>query len=294
MTKIKFDLTDMKKENLIKGFDSLSEKLFLEESGNLVVLASWVGGGKTAFALNLALNIAQFFLTQKKEKAVEFISLEGSSNYISEKIFSIFSEIDFSLLKTGKLNKEEYNKVLEIENILSNFPFYIDDTFNFSISNIESRIREQKTKKNIGIVFIDYLQLINSNYVGNDFEKTSHIIKSLKALSKELNIPIILLSQISSKINDRENKIATLLDFGEASSLIKHADIILFLHREEFFLSQREPEPGTDKHNCWLKKLNEIYNEADLIIAKNRHGKTEKIKLYFDKSTLKFKDLQRE
>jgi replicative DNA helicase len=293
MTKIKFDLTDMKKENLIQGFDSLSEKFFLEEAGNLVVLGAWTGVGKTAFALNWAMNTAKFFLNQGSNKGVGIISLESSEVSICQKMFAIASEIDFSVLKTGKLNEIEYNKIQEIGATLSELPVFISDIFNFNIENLKSKIREEKTKNNLGIIFIDYLQIINCDYPGPDFEKTSFIVRSLKNLSKEINIPIVVLSQVSPKINNRRDKIPTLLDFGMSSSLAEHADIILFLHREELFLLEIQPDPGSEEHNCWLKKLNEIYNQVDIIIAKNRHGPKFQTKLHFDPSTLKFKDLQR-
>lgn len=294
MTKIKFDLENMKKENLIQGFDSLSEKFFLEEAGNLVVLGGWTRIGKTAFALNWAMNTAQFFLNQGSEKAVGIISLESSELFICQKFCAIASEIDFSILKTGKLNEVEYNKIQQAAAILKELPIYVSDTFNFNIENLKSKIREEKAKNNLGILFIDYLQLITCDYNGTDFEKASYIIKSLKSLSKEINIPIVVLSQVSPKINDRENKTPTLLDFGMASSAAEHADIIIFIHREELFLLEKQPEPGSEKHISWLRKLNEVYNQVDIIIAKNRHGPKFQTKLHFDANTFKFKDLQQD
>ncbi|MEY3197090.1 MAG: hypothetical protein RLZZ59_458, partial [Pseudomonadota bacterium] len=179
---------------------------------------------------------------------------------------------------------QHYNTLRKEAQRLAELPFYIDDTPALTISAIRTRARRLKRKHNLAILFIDYLQLIrgSSNTAENRVLEVSQITQGLKALAKELNIPIIAASQLSRAVEQREDKRPMLSDLRESGSIEQDADIVMFIYREEYYLSRRQPEPGTEKHTEWLATLNKVHNIAEIIVAKHRNGPVGTVQLFYD------------
>lgn len=295
----------MKNSNHVIGISTGLIDLDRELSGfhnsDLVVIAARPSMGKTAFAINLAINACNSMKLknkeQEKDKSVGFFSLEMSSEQLATRILSMHTNIDSSALRSGHVTEENYNR-LRREIIALDLPFFIDDTPALSIAAIRTRARKMKRKHNLGILFIDYLQLIRGiNKSDNRVNEISEITQGLKAIAKELNIPVIALSQLSRAVELREDKRPMLSDLRESGSIEQDADIVMFIYREEYYLTRKEP-PSSDakyaeKHAEWLSNLNQVYNIADIIIAKHRNGRVGSIKLHYDGQYSKFSNLQK-
>ncbi|MGV2333184.1 MAG UNVERIFIED_CONTAM: replicative DNA helicase [Planctomycetaceae bacterium] len=279
------------------GLMDLDGKLSGFHNSDLLILAGRPSMGKTAFAVNLAINacraLQQRHKGDKKEMpSVGLFSLEMSSEQLSTRILSMYTHIDSSSLRSGRVNEQHYNELRNQANILSELPFFIDDTPALSISAIRTRARRLKRKHNLGILFIDYLQLIRGSGNSNDnrVQEISEITQGLKALAKELNIPIIALSQLSRAVEQRDDKRPMLSDLRESGSIEQDADIVMFIYREEYYLARRQPPVGTEKHAEWLETLNKVHNQAEIIIAKHRNGPVGTVQLFYDNRYSQFKD----
>lgn len=279
------------------GFNDLDHKLFGFHNSDLVILAGRPSMGKTALALNLAIN-ACINLASKHKKdpnppSVGFFSLEMSSEQLSTRLLAMESGIDATSLRSGRIKEEDYNKLQKTSESLSTLPFYIDDSGMLTISAIRTRARRLKRKNNLAILFIDYLQLITGNTrKDNRVLEISEITMGLKALAKELNIPIVVLSQLSRAVESRDDKRPMLSDLRESGSIEQDADVVMFIYREEYYLSRKEPQQGTDKHAIWLDTLNKVHNQAEVIIAKHRNGPIGNVSLYYDSNHSKFGNLE--
>lgn len=268
-------------------------------NSDLVIIAGRPSMGKTAFAINLAVNACTSMLSQKSEsdkeaKSVGFFSLEMSSEQLTTRLLSMYTEIDSSALRSGHITEDKYNRLRKEVINLSSLPFFIDDTPALSIGAIRSRARKMKRKHNLGILFIDYLQLIRGiSKAENRVNEISEITQGLKAIAKELNIPIIALAQLSRAVELRDDKKPMLSDLRESGSIEQDSDIVMFIYREEYYLTRKEPSTGDDKHTEWLNKLNKVYNVADIIIAKHRNGPIGNIQLHYDSQYSKFSNLQK-
>lgn len=295
----------MKNDDHVTGiptcYNDLDKKLAGFHNSDLLILAGRPSMGKTAFAINLAINAARI-LQEKHNKtggvppSVGFFSLEMSSEQLTTRILSMQTSIDSSSLKSGRVNEENYNKLRKEAITISGLPFFIDDTPALSISAIRTRARRLKRKHNLGILFIDYLQLIRSSGLrsNNDSRvlEISEITQGLKALAKELGIPIIALSQLSRAVEQREDKRPMLSDLRESGAIEQDADIVMFIYREEYYLTRKEPAAGTPEYSAWLDKLNQVHNIAEIIIAKHRNGPIGIIQLFYDASYSRFGNLE--
>lgn len=282
------------------GLIDLDRELSGFHNSDLVVIAARPSMGKTAFAINLAVNACNSMKLKNKEqdKSVGFFSLEMSSEQLTTRILSMHTEINSSSLRTGHVTEEHYNRLRREVIDLSSLPFFIDDTPALSIAAIRARARKMKRKHNLGILFIDYLQLIRGiNKSDNRVNEISEITQGLKAIAKELNIPVIALSQLSRAVELREDKRPMLSDLRESGSIEQDADIVMFIYREEYYLTRKEPSSSdakyAEKHAEWLNNLNQIYNIADIIIAKHRNGRVGSVKLHYDGQYSKFSNLQK-
>ncbi|WP_341758249.1 replicative DNA helicase [Candidatus Tisiphia endosymbiont of Ditula angustiorana] len=295
----------MKNSNHVIGISTGLIDLDRELSGfhnsDLVIIAARPSMGKTAFAINLAINACNSMQLknkeQEKDKSVGFFSLEMSSEQLATRILSMHTNIDSSALRSGHVTEENYNR-LRREIIALDLPFFIDDTPALSIAAIRTRARKMKRKYNLGILFIDYLQLIRGiNKSDNRVNEISEITQGLKAIAKELNIPVIALSQLSRAVELREDKRPMLSDLRESGSIEQDADIVMFIYREEYYLTRKEPSLSdakyAEKHAEWLSNLNQVYNIADIIIAKHRNGRVGSVKLQYDSQYSKFSNLQK-
>lgn len=281
------------------GLLDLDNKLFGFHNSDLVILAGRPSMGKTAFAINLALNACNNMRLKnirdnQEIQSVGFFSLEMSSEQLTTRLLSMCAKIDSTSLRTGILGEEKYNRLRKEANTLSELQFFIDDTPALSISAIRTRARRMKRKHNLGILFIDYLQLIRgASKSENRVSEISEITQGLKAIAKELNIPVIALSQLSRAVELREDKKPMLSDLRESGTIEQDADIVMFIYREEYYLTRKEPAAGDVKHAEWLDKLNKVYNIADIIVAKHRNGPVGNVPLYYDSQYSKFGNLEK-
>ncbi|MDR0329856.1 MAG: replicative DNA helicase [Rickettsia sp.] len=285
------------------GLIDLDNELSGFHNSDLVVIAARPAMGKTAFAINLAVNACNSMQLknngeEKERQSVGFFSLEMSSEQLTTRLLSMRTNIDSSSLRTGHLTEEDYNRLRREAIDLSSLPFFIDDTPALSIAAIRTRARKMKRKHNLGILFIDYLQLIRGiNKPDNRVNEISEITQGLKAIAKELNIPVIALSQLSRAVELREDKRPILSDLRESGSIEQDADIVMFIYREGYYLASKEPSSSdakyAEKHAEWLSNLNQVYNIADIIIAKHRNGRVGRVKLHYDGQYSKFSNLQK-
>ncbi len=177
--------------------------------------------------------------------------------------------------------------------MLGDLPLYIDDTGGISIAQIAARARRLKREKQIGLIVIDYLQLVepSSRRFENRVQEISDVTKGLKALAKDLSVPVMALSQLSRGVDNRDDKRPILSDLRESGSIEQDADVVMFIYREEYYLKSREPEPGSSEHGDWLEKMERVHNRAEILVEKHRHGPTNKVDLFFDERFTRFSNL---
>lgn len=258
---------------------------------DLIILAGRPSMGKTALATNIAFNAALKGLEKKDESGgtVAFFSLEMSSEQLATRILAQEAKISSEKIRKGEIKKEDFPKFIDINRKLNEMPLFIDDTPALSIPAMRTRARRIKRKYGLDLIIVDYLQLMTSgSNIENRVLEISEITRSLKAIAKELNVPVIALSQLSRAVEQRDDKRPQLSDLRESGSIEQDADVVLFVFREEYYLSRSRPQEGTDKHMIWQKKMSEIYNMAEVIVAKQRHGPIGTIKLFFDSALTKF------
>lgn len=282
------------------GLTDLDAKLGGLQNSDLIILAGRPSMGKTALAINMALNAVQVLQEEHKEQqqqghppSVGFFSLEMSSEQLAGRMISMVSEVNASKLRTGHLTEDEFGALVKANTALYQLPFFIDDTPAISISALRTRARRLKRKNNLALLLVDYLQLVrgsgklsdNSNRV----QEVSEITQGLKAIAKELDIPVIALSQLSRAVEAREDKKPQLSDLRESGSIEQDADIVMFIYREEYYLSRQQPSPDDEKkYNDWLQKAERSKAKATVIVAKQRHGPIGDAVLHFDANTTKF------
>jgi len=275
------------------GLSDFDKKIGGLHKSDLIIIAGRPSMGKTAFATNIASNISNKNNKNKKIKNVLFFSLEMSSEQLATRLLGELAEISSENIRTGNLTKPDFNKLMISSEGLKKLNLYIDDTPALSISSIRTRARRVKRKFGLDLLILDYLQLVNGDSKSNDnrVQEISDITRGLKAIAKELEIPVIALSQLSRKVEDREEKRPQLSDLRESGAIEQDADLVVFLYREEYYLARTEPPEGTDKHEVWTSKMEKVHNIAEAIIAKHRHGPISKVKLHFNPSWTKFSDL---
>ena len=272
----------------------LDKKIGGLHKSDLIIIAGRPSMGKTAFATNIASNICMDKLNLKKKNNVLFFSLEMSSEQLATRLLSEMSKIPSEKIRTGNISKMDFENLLKNSEKIKNLSLFIDDSPALTLSAIRSRSRRLKRKDGLDLIIIDYLQLISSesrNLNDNRVKEISEITRGLKAIAKELNIPVIALSQLSRKVEDREEKRPQLADLRESGSIKQDADLVVFLYREEYYLARTEQPEGTEKHITWTDKMEKIHNIAEVIVAKNRHGPISRVKLHFNASNTKFSDL---
>lgn len=259
---------------------------------DLLIIAGRPSMGKTALATNMAFNAALSLSQNQREGAsVAFFSLEMSAEQLATRILASESGISSDKIRRGVIRKEDFPKFVDVSRKINELPLYIDDTPGLSLPALRNRARRLKRKYDIGLIVIDYLQLIDAaskRAQDNRVQEVSTITRSLKTLAKELNVPIIALSQLSRAVEQRDDKRPQLSDLRESGSIEQDADVVMFVYREEYYEARKEPKEGTEQHTAWQKRMSEIYNQAELIVAKQRHGPVGTIKLFFDSQLTKF------
>jgi len=278
------------------GFTEIDMVLGGLQPSDLLILAGRPGMGKTALGTNMAFNTARAYVRDMEAGAqypsggpVLFFSLEMAAQQLSARILSEQTEIEGWKIRNGRFAETEWEKFVLAMQDLSSLPLFIDDTGGISIAQIAARARRLKREKNIGLIIIDYLQLVEpSRRAENRVQEITEVTKGLKALAKELNIPILALSQLSRGVDARDDKRPVLSDLRESGSIEQDADVVMFVYREEYYLKSREPEAGSADHAKWMDKLDKATNKAEVLIEKHRHGQTRSIELVFEGNFTRF------
>tara|TARA_Y100000992_G_scaffold191301_1_gene129802 strand:- start:1372 stop:2793 length:1422 start_codon:yes stop_codon:yes gene_type:complete len=277
------------------GLRDLDDRLGGLHKSDLIIIAGRPGMGKTALATNIAFNAAQKLQDSGKEKAsVAFFSLEMSSEQLSTRILAEQSKIKSNDIRRGRISDEQFDRFLETSKNISELPLYIDETPALTIAAMSNRARRIKRLNGLDLIIVDYIQLMRGslNYKDGRVQEVSEITQGLKAIAKELSIPVVALSQLSRQVEQRDNKKPQLSDLRESGSIEQDADVVMFVYRESYYLENKEPKPATVEHAEWQAKMNEVSNLAELIIGKQRHGPTGNVFLEFEAMFTKFKDTQ--
>ena len=293
------------------GFKDLDKKLGGLHKSDLIIIAGRPSMGKTALGTNIAFNCAYKYQEEKDEfenkkiidgGKVAFFSLEMSSEQLATRILAERTKISGDKMRKAELNKDDFNKIAKSSAELENLNLIIDDNPVLTIPILRARARRLKRLHDINLIIIDYLQLMSSssnNRNDGRVQEISEITRGLKSIAKELNIPIIALSQLSRQVEQREDKRPQLSDLRESGTIEQDSDVVMFIFRESYYLERLEPirksEEDDMKYNervsRWQQLTNENYNKAEIIIAKQRHGPIGSIKMHFDANYTKFSDL---
>tara|TARA_Y100000590_G_scaffold121233_1_gene138816 strand:- start:434 stop:1849 length:1416 start_codon:yes stop_codon:yes gene_type:complete len=275
------------------GLTDLDDRLGGLHKSDLVIIAGRPGMGKTALATNIAFNAAKKIQENGKKSSIAFFSLEMSSEQLSTRILAEQSRIKSNDIRRGKISEEQFDKFIETSKNVSELPLYIDETPAISIAALSNRARRIKRLYDLDMVVVDYIQLMRaSNFKEGRVQEISEITQGLKALAKELSVPVLALSQLSRAVEQRDQKKPQLSDLRESGSIEQDADVVMFVYREAYYLEKQEPRPATVEHAEWQAKMNEVSNLAEIIIGKQRHGPTGNIMLEFEPMFTKFKDIQ--
>ena len=279
------------------GIDNLDTKLGGLHPSDLMIVAGRPGMGKTAFAVNLAFNVANEVLNNRGPESLQgpvaFFSLEMSADQLASRILSFSAEVSAHKMRTGNITEEEFNRLAEHSRALGTVPIFIDDTPDLTVSAIRTRCRRLKrVSGGLSLVVIDYIQLLNSpggKKSENRVQEISEMTRGLKILAKELNVPIIALSQLSRSVESRDDKKPLLSDLRESGSIEQDADVVLFVYRESYYYERKEPEnEQSEEYLSWKAKLDRIKNMAEIIVAKQRHGPTGSVDVAFVGEYFKF------
>jgi replicative DNA helicase len=288
------------------GFERLDTLMGGLQRSDLVILAGRPGMGKTSLATNVAFNIANAYEPAQQADGsfaaanggvVGFFSLEMSSEQLATRIISEQTEIPSSKIRRGEINEPEFEKLVACSQMMQRIPLYIDQTGGISIAQLAARARRLKRQRGLDVLVIDYVQLMQGSSAKsqqNRVQEVTEITTGLKALAKELEVPIIALSQLSRQVESRDDKRPQLADLRESGSIEQDADVVLFVFREEYYLKNREPKPGTEEYFKWEMEMTEARNKAEVIIAKQRHGPTGTVELGFQGEFTRFFDIAEE
>ena len=297
---------DGKLSGIATGLRDLDSKMGGLQRSDLIIVAGRPGMGKTALATNIAYNIAR---AHKDEVQVDgtrktinggivgFFSCEMSAEQLATRILAEQTRIASSMIRRGGIKQDEFDRIRDYTIELEHLPLFVDETGGLSISQLTARARRLKRQKGLDVIVVDYIQLLQgSGKRGNDnrVQEVTEITTSLKALAKEINVPVIALSQLSRQVENRDDKHPQLSDLRESGSIEQDADVVLFVYREEYYLQNKEPKPGTPEHEKWQLEMDLALGKAEVIIAKQRHGPTGTVKLQFEGQYTRFSDFVEE
>ena len=293
------------------GLETLNAKIGGLHKSDLIIVAGRPGMGKSALGTNIAFAAAQRLLRDAEDgldpaksagAGVALFSLEMSADQLATRVLAEQSGISSENLRMGKISQQDFRQLARAAAELQTLPFYIDDTPGLTIAALRTRARRLKRQKGIGMIVVDYLQLLSGSGKGssdtNRVQEISEISRGLKQLAKELDVPVIGLSQLSRAVEQREDKRPQLSDLRESGSIEQDADIVLFIYREDYYVAAREPKAPKDdddikiveSYQQWQQDMGRVYGLAEVIVAKQRHGSTGKVRLKFDSRITKFSD----
>ncbi|MDA9665437.1 replicative DNA helicase [Candidatus Pelagibacter sp.] len=276
------------------GLRDLDDKLGGLHQSDLIIIAGRPSMGKTSLATNIAFNAAQKLQDSGKKSSIAFFSLEMSSEQLSTRIISEQARISSNDIRRGRISDEQFDKFLETSKNIAELPLYIDETPAISIAAMSNRARRIKRLFGLDMVVVDYIQLMKGTTFNKDgrVQEISQITQGLKAIAKELAVPVVALSQLSRQVEQRDDHKPQLSDLRESGSIEQDADVVMFVYREGYYLSRKEPREATVEHAEWQAKMNEVAHLAQIIIGKQRHGPIGNVTLEFEERFTKFKDTQ--
>jgi len=288
------------------GFADLDRITAGLQPSDLIIVAGRPGMGKTALATNIAYNVARAWRGEVRADGhidtvnggiAGFFSLEMSAEQLATRIIAEQSGIPSSTIRRGGINERDFEKIKDVAIELQHLPFFIDETGGLTVAQLAARARRLKRQKGLDLLVIDYIQLLQGSSrraMEGRVQEVTEITTSLKALAKELNVPILALSQLSRQVENRDDKRPQLSDLRESGSIEQDADVVLFVFREEYYLSNKEPRPGTDEHTKWQVEMASVHGKAEIIIGKQRHGPTGTVNVQFDAAVTRFDNLARD
>ena len=288
------------------GLMDLDKQLGGLHASDLIILAARPSMGKSALATNIGLNVARNYAWEPQPDGskktvnggvVAFFSLEMSSEQLAMRMLAEVSGVSSDRLRKGEIDASEFGRVRDAAIEIQEAPFYIDDTGGISIGKLAARARRLKRQVGLDLLIVDYLQLITTGQPGrndNRVQEVSLVTQSLKALAKELSVPVLALAQLSRQVENREDKKPQLADLRESGSIEQDADVVMFIYRESYYLSRTEPTGDAAKHLEWQEKMDAVQNVSEVIIGKQRHGPIGTIRLHFNPELTKFGNLARE
>ena len=277
------------------GLTDLDQKLGGLHKSDLIIIAGRPSMGKTALATNISFYAAKNMQENNEKGSVAFFSLEMSSEQLSTRILSEQARISSHEIRTGKASEDTLNRYIETSRNIYDLPLYIDETPAIAISTLSNRARRIKRLFGLKLIVVDYIQLMktNSNRMDGRVQEISEITQGLKALAKELNVPVVALSQLSRAVEQRDDKKPQLSDLRESGSIEQDADVVIFVYREQYYLERKKPKEGSIEFAEWQSKMSDIHGGAELILGKHRHGSTGVVHVEFEGEFTKFKDLMK-
>jgi replicative DNA helicase len=287
------------------GLVDLDEKMGGLQRSDLIILAGRPGMGKTALATNIAFNIAKAYQYEVEPEGshrttngglVGFFSLEMSAEQLATRIIAEQSGVPSYKIRRGDINEDDFRRITDAAREMQSIPFYIDQSGGISIAQLTARARRLKRQRGLDLLVVDYLQLLAGSRARSDnrVQELTEITTGLKALAKELNVPILALSQLSRQVENRDDKRPQLSDLRESGSIEQDADVVIFVYREEYYLRNREPREGTEEHIAWMNDMERAHGRAEAIIGKQRHGPTGTVQLAFEAEVTRFSNLAEE
>ncbi len=288
---------------LATGFNDLDQRMGGLQPSDLIIVAGRPSMGKTALATNIAYHVARSYRRDPElETAVDgavvgFFSLEMSAEQLATRIISEQSYIPSERIRRGRIEADEFDRIVEASQELQNLPLYIDQTGGITVAQLAARARRLKRQRDVGLIVVDYLQLLSGSSrraSEGRVQEVSEITTGLKALAKELHVPVLALSQLSRQVEQREDKRPQLSDLRESGSIEQDADVVLFVFREEYYVERRQPRENTEEHKLWQAEMELVTGKAEVIIGKQRHGPTGTLRLQFTPEFTRFSNLAAE
>ncbi len=264
------------------------------QASDLIIVAGRPGMGKSALATNIGFNIAKAWRGDLQPDGsmktvdggiVGLFSLEMSAEQLATRIIAEQSGVSSANIRRGRIDEADFARIVEASREMQKIPFYIDQTGGLSIAQLAARARRLKRQRGLDLLIIDYVQLLvgtSKRASENRVQEITEITTTLKALAKELNVPIVALSQLSRQVEQREDKHPQLSDLRESGSIEQDADVVLFIYREEYYLKNAEPKPGTEEYFKWQDDMGKVHGIAEVIVGKQRHGPTGTVRLHFE------------
>ena len=287
------------------GMSDLDRMMGGLQSSDLVIIAGRPGMGKTALATNIAFNIAKAYEFRTKPDGnhetvnggiVGFFSLEMSAEQLATRIIAEQAQVAGYKIRRGDITEQDFHRIAEAAREMQQTPFYIDQTGGISIAQLTARARRLKRQRGLDLLVVDYLQLLSGSKSRGDnrVQELTEITTGLKALAKELNVPVVALSQLSRQVESRDDKRPQLSDLRESGSIEQDADVVIFVYREEYYLKNKQPREGTEEFLAWQQDMERAYGRAEVIIGKQRHGPTGTVELAFEGEYTRFSNLVQE